>query len=152
MATKVYESFDTSKHVFTVNVKNDAGEFETKTIIFDGGFNIPFIKKSFFTTNDHKIQEALEKSKLFNSIFRLADVIEEQVAYEVVEDKKDISTESITETEVEVTENQKVYPDVTRVQDAKEVLIELGVSPKLLKNKEEVLSQAKAIGVVFPNL
>jgi len=150
MATKVYESFDTSKHVFTVNVKNDAGEFETKTIIFDGGFNIPFIKKSFFTTNDPKIQEALEKSKLFNSIFRLADVIDEQVTYEVVEDKKDVSTESITETEV--TENQKVYPEVTRVQDAKEVLIELGVSPKLLKNKEEVLSQAKAIGVIFPNL
>jgi hypothetical protein len=150
MATKVYESFDTSKHVFTVNVKNDAGEFETKTVIFDGGFNIPFIKKSFFTTNDPKIQEALEKSKLFNSIFRLADVIDEQVTYEVVEDKKDVSTESITETEV--TENQKVYPEVTRVQDAKEVLIELGVSPKLLKNKEEVLSQAKAIGVIFPNL
>jgi len=150
MATKVYESFDTSKHVFTVNVKNDAGEFETKTIIFDGGFNIPFIKKSFFTTNDPNIQEALEKSKLFNSIFRLANVIDEQVAYEVVEDKKDVSTESITETEV--TENQKVYPEVTRVQDAKEVLIELGVSPKLLKNKEEVLSQAKAIGVIFPNL
>lgn len=150
MATKVYESFDTNKHVFTVNVKNDEGEFETKTIIFDGGFNIPFIKKSFFTTNDPKIQEALEKSKLFNSIFRLTAVIDEQVTYEVVEDNKDVSTESITETEV--TENQKVYPDVMRVQDAKEVLIELGVSPKLLKNKEEVLSQAKAIGVVFPNL
>lgn len=91
---------------------------------------------SVFVTSNPKEQEAIEASGDFKSGVIFLD--------EVYEDAKP-NNAIVAE-----------YPEVTKVQDAVEVIkqvsAEKGVEYASIRKKEEVLSKANELGVSFPNL
>lgn len=91
---------------------------------------------SVFVTSNPKEQEAIEASADFKK-----GVIFLNEVYEDAKPSNAIAVE---------------YPEVTKVQDAieviKQVSAEKGVEYATIRKKEEVLSKANELGVSFPNL
>ncbi|MDR3142106.1 MAG: hypothetical protein LBU37_10325 [Tannerellaceae bacterium] len=120
-----------------------------KRITFSGGQMFPFKVDAKFTTSDEEIQEAIEKKKAFKNknIFISAKY----------EDPKEGEAESKISAEVLEGKLNKAgfaeYPEITKVQEAKDVLHrKYGVLLTELKNKEDVLAAASKKKVSFPNL
>ena len=90
---------------------------------------------SEFTTDDEKVQKALESSHLFNTQFKL---VEEEMVSEVKKGKEEIKLTDVEE--------------INNLPDAKSYLIEKGVKEETLKNKPSIVKAAKVLGLNFPNL
>ena len=84
-----------------------------------------------YTTNDKNVQELLENSKEFKSgMIKIAE---------------EYGTEPAKVVEASAVE------EVTTLQQARQYLIEKGVSIEKLQNKAAILEYAEKKGIVFPN-
>lgn len=84
-----------------------------------------------YTTSDKNVQELLENSKEFKSgMIKIAEEYGEPA---------------------KVAEVVAAVADVTTLQQARQYLIEKGVSIEKLQNKAAILEYAEKKGIVFPN-
>ena len=99
--------------------------------------SIDFGDQHSIFVSDKEMQNAIESSKYFKT--GIIEVTKGTV------DIPENSDSSVTET--------KEYPDVTNIQQAKEVLrTDYGVAPVALSNAEKIKSQAEKHFVAFPNI
>jgi hypothetical protein len=120
-----------------------------KRITFGGGQIFPVRIDAKFTTSDEEIQKAIELKKAFKNkeIFISTEhedpkegEAESKISAEVLEGK--LNKDGFAE-----------YPEITKVQEAKDVLHRKYAVPLTeLKNKEDALAAASKKKVLFPNL
>ena len=135
----------------------------TVTVRFMNGIRTPELIRGRFTTDDPKLQKAIEESKGFNVDYFL----ENEVMPEIEEVKADVPMTKVIkepaekpakkEKEKEVVEATAGtdYPEILTVRDAREKLIELypdELKPKDLPNKIAVLARSKEKNITFSKL
>ena len=128
--------------------------------------------RSQFRTNEHKVQEGIEKLDQFGSIIHVADIIEENGDDEDKDSPKvdgplniiekghgkemDEKLSDGKEGEKMLNEDgfdgeKDIQKDITSFAEAKEYLITKGFE-KTIRSKENILIYAQELGVEFPNL
>nr|DAO62612.1 MAG TPA: hypothetical protein [Caudoviricetes sp.] len=128
--------------------------------------------RSQFRTNEHKVQEGIEKLDQFGSIIHVADIIEENGDDEDKDSPKvdgplniiekghgkemDEKLSDGKEGEKMLNEDgfdgeKDIQKDITSFAEAKEYLITKGCE-KTIRSKENILIYAQELGVEFPNL
>lgn len=103
---------------------------ETVRIAFDGGVRYPKVIFGTYSTDNKKIQDAIEKDASYGVEFKLV--------------KTKQSTEEKPETD------SKEYPNITTVGNARAFLWE--TFKKKAMNRAEVLEICKDLGISFPDL
>lgn len=148
---KKYEYLHGESASFTLKVGD-----KVKQIIFQGGRTVPFKTKPFYKTADKQEQEAIEALSIFGHLVKLAPGYE-QTTGSAPENTGSPAPQGSPAGQGGGCENGpvegSVYPDVTKVQEAREVLIaEYAVKAADLPNKAAILQKAAELKVSFPNL
>lgn len=150
---KKYEYLHGESASFTLKVGDTI-----KQIIFQGGRTVPFKTKPFYKTADKQEQKAIEALSIFGHLVTLApgygqtegSAAENAGAPAPQGSPADQGGEGGGQDDPQ---GDNVYPDVTKVQEAREVLIaEYDVKAADLPNKAVILQKAAELKVSFPNL
>ena len=155
---KKYEYIRGESASFTVTIGD-----RNRTIIFAGGQIRPFRVNPFYKTADPEVQEAIEAISVFGTEIKEIKVPvvvgETETAGPVLPVIPVIpggtAQEDITPPVGEgAPEGEGAsFPEVTKVQDAREVLIaNFAQKASELPNKDAILARASELKVVFPNL
>lgn len=148
---KKYEYLHGESASFTLRVGD-----KNKQIIFQGGRTTPFKTKPFYKTADKQEQKAIEALSIFGRLVTLAPGYG-QTEGSAAENPDPPAPQGNPAGQGGEGENGPVeggvYPDVTKVQEAREVLIAgYGVKAAELPNKAVILQKAAELKVSFPNL
>lgn len=101
--------------------------------------------KGMYTTNDEKIQEAIESSDQFQR-----KIITIERYYSPKEEKVSKKIEIV---EASPVQGFKIYKDVEKVQEAANILkLEYGLDHNSVKSREKVLAEAQRLNLKFPKL
>lgn len=159
---KKYEYLHGESASFTLKVGD-----KVKQIVFQGGRTVPFKTKPFYKTADKQEQKAIEALSVFGHLVTLApgygqtesSAAENAGAPAPQGNPADQGGEGDGQNDPQGGEGENgpqgdsVYPDVTKVQEAREVLIaEYEVKASDLPNKAVILQKAAELKVSFPNL
>lgn len=127
---------------------------ETKTIEFHDGLKSPRKIYPHFSTTDPEIQNAISEHKLFKTgVIRLVKSKDISTTTTSVSNSTETTGKTNNASETGTETSGTVVEDVTKVQQAKEWLIDnAGAKLSDLPNKEAILNFAAAKGIVFPNL
>lgn len=139
-------------------------------IPFKGGRRYPNYYPGTYATDDKVIQQALENSKHYNTLFKLIQVddkvlekgetsvsLDERLVKLEKENKEWMRKYSELEAAYNALKSEpippevKEIPDITNAQQAKEYLISIGEDPEKLKNKMLILNSAKKNKITFPD-
>lgn len=117
---------------------------------FRYGSKYPVSVKASFITSDPKIQEALEKSPLFN-----VDYVLESVKVKTIQEGNPVVVESKVPEQKEEKSSETIIPEVDTVQKAREYLVQN--YPNMVKLSEittvaKINAFANPLGVFFPEL
>lgn len=148
---KKYEYLHGESASFTLRVGD-----KNKQIIFQGGRTTPFKTKPFYKTADKQEQKAIEALSIFGRLVTFAPGYG-QTEGSAAENPDPPAPQGSPAGQGGEGENGpvegSVYPNVTKVQEAREVLIaEYEVKAADLPNKAVILQKAAELKVSFPNL
>lgn len=110
---------------------------KTVHIAFEGGTRYPKKVNGIYTTSNAEIQSAIEKDASFNVEFKL-------IRTEGIEENKAVDIQNANN------DNQKDFPEVTKVGDARAIL--KNNFNEIAANRTEVFEIAERLGITFPNL
>lgn len=159
--TKTYKT-RTSSAVITVSVNG-----RTRQVYLRNGFiGVGALTGGKFTTDDVELQKAIESHPRFNSgfndqIWTDDKEVEEQPAEQAETHVPEDTTAPEAEEEKPAEEaheeaqtaNGRVYPDVTKLAEVREILKnEYGKTHQEVKSNAQVLALINELGLVFPNL
>lgn len=164
--TKTYQGIGYLNFVFEMVVDRNLVK-----IPFTGGRRAPNYLPGMFTTDDKDIQNALEKNKDYNKLYKLVEVdgkvlskgapsytLDERLVKLENENKEWQKKYSELEAEYRALKEDKIsegetkeVPDIVNAQQAKEYLIKNGVDGEKLKNKMLILNSAKKLNITFPD-
>lgn len=159
--TKTYKT-RTSSAVITVSVNG-----RTRQVYLRNGFiGVGALTGGKFTTDDVELQKAIESHPRFNSgfndqIWTDDKEVEEQPAEQAETHVPEDTTAPEAEKEKPAEEaheeaqtaNGRVYPDVTKLAEVREILKnEYGKTHQEVKSNAQVLALINELGLVFPNL
>lgn len=129
--TYMYAGATSVTTIFTVKNKR-------RIVNFEGGSTIPIKINAKFTTADKDLQNAIEASPKYGKFIFLEN------AYDMVETKPVVN---------ENVDGFKSYANVTRLQDAKNILNrDFDIPFSGLKNKEDILKASHEVKATFPDL
>ena len=130
-----------------------------KNVVFSGGRTNPFRVKPFLKTSDEALQKAIESLSSFGEQIREVQMPDDEAGIQeakiitigkivtITRDGDEGNPEGANE------DDPAIYPDVIKVQDAREILIEeYGVKAGELPNKAAIITKAAELKVSFPNL
>lgn len=137
-----------------------------KNVVFSGGRTNPFRVKPFLKTSDEALQKAIESLSSFGEQIREVQMPDDEAG---IQEAKIITIGKIVtitrdgdnegkdgdegNPEGANEDDPAIYPDVIKVQDAREILIgEYGVKAGELPNKAAIITKAAELKVSFPNL
>lgn len=133
MATKTYKS--TTEIYFNVRLKSGNCMHIGFSPISGGG--------SMFITSDEELQEALEKHRGFNTMFRLDSVQDESAKEETNEEDAPDGDD----------EQKLMVVNVSCIEDARDYLAEkFAISRSKIKNLASINAKAKENGVKFSGI
>jgi hypothetical protein len=156
MATKTYGIWGLQAAVYPLTVDG-----VTVRASFKGGITDPLRQRpAQLVTNDPLVQLVIEKHPLFKSgriklLTVYGPIVNEKEKNKVMEKAKTskgkATSKTINSNMFETESGYKVYPDVKTSGDAANVLLDLGVSMKDLKDETAILDKAIDLKIQFPN-